>query len=555
MSSPPPSPPSDEAGSIRREQAQLRRQARRITWLWSSAVPLTGLPLSAILTPLLFLALVIVARLAGTFLPLPKSVVAALSDMAALVPRWVEAVFAPEVDLRLVGLRLAEAIPALLPGLLTMAIVTWRLQAVIGRWGANLVVDRLRARPMDASSPAERGAFEELATLCSRVGLAAPELRILDVPHPNGMVLTSSEGDSVVLVTRSLLEDFDPIERRGALSALVAALGNGDGRLALVSIAVFQAFGLVVTALETFLNFSATAWRDLRAAVYALLLGRASPGAVTQRLLDLEAPRQDGLTGLLHDAGAERPQTRGGRFLRRFPPLWLALLPALGLTLALVLTRFALAILRLLVVDPLVMLTWRARRYHADAVGARLTEEPEAVARALARLEDEGTAPGGAAFSDLFLVGTEAVTARAQARLHTAMEEARRQAVPEAPRWRQMVGNLEAQRDASRRYLDTLVVAEAETPSWRVFGPRPPLTRRLRRLRALGARLGGLSTRDERRRHGLGSLLTLLLLVLVIPPVAFVVATTLVLGSIAAMLVAGGGMRLVDLLLVRALGG
>jgi Zn-dependent protease with chaperone function len=545
----------DEAARLRADQARLRRQARRISWLWSSAVPLAGLPLSAVLTPLLYLAVVVVARLAGALLPVPERLLDALDAAAALVPGAVEALFAADVDLALAGLRLLEAVPTLLPGLVAMAILAWRLQAVIGRIGAEIVCSRLDARPADATSPDEAVVVDELTALCERAGVTRVQVRILDRPYPNGTVLATRDGEGTVLLTRGLVEGFEPLERRGALALLVTALGNGDGRLALVSIAVFQAFGLVLTALETFLNFSATAWRDLRLAVYALLRGRTPQGAAAERLLELGAPRQDGLTGLLHDAGAERPRTRGGRLLRRFPPLWLVLLPPLGLTLALVVVRFALAILRLLVVEPLVMLAWRARRYRADAMAARLADEPDAVARALARLEDEGTAPGGAAWSDLFLVGSEAVTARAQAQLHAAMELARQQKAPQGPRWQQMVGDLEAQRHASRRYLDTLVVAEAETPSWRVFGPRPPLARRLRRLRALGASLGGLATRAERRQRGIGALLTLLLVVAIAPPAALVVGLTLLLGSVAAMLVAGSGMRLVEILLVRALGG
>lgn len=551
---PPPRDP-DEVHRVRAEQLKLRRQARRVAWMWSLAVPLAGLPLSAVLTPLLYLAVVVLARVAGTLLPIPDLLLHLLSVAAALVPDAVDALFTPDVDLRLAGLRLLEALPTLLPGLVAMAVLAWRLEAIIGRTGADIICSRLEARAADPASPAEAATAEELDALCERAGLGEAELRILDRPYPNGAVLSSRDGRTTVLVTRGLVESFDTFERRGVLAHLVASRGNGDGRLALVSIAVFQAFGLVLTALETFLNFSATAWRDLRLAVVALLRGMTPQEADAERLLELEAPRQDGLTGLLHDAGAERPTTRGGRLLRRFPPLWLVLLPPLGLTLALVLVRFALAILRLLVVEPLVMLTWRARRYRADAVAARLSGDPDAVARALVRLEDEGTAPGGAAFSDLFLVGSEAVTARAQAQLHAAMEKARRQGVAKGPRWQKIVGNLEAQRDASRRYLDTVVAAEAETPSWRVFGPRPPLARRLRRLRALGASLGGLSTRAERRQRGLGALLTLVLVVLAAPPVAFVVGLTLLLGSVAAMLVAGSGMRVVELLLVRALGG
>jgi Peptidase family M48 len=56
---------------------------------------------------------------------------------------------------------------------------------------------------------------------------------------------------------------------------------------------------------------------------------------------------------------------------------------------------------------PLIALTWRARRYLADATAVQLTRYPDGLARALEKLASQGaTIPGGWA-AHLFLIGPE----------------------------------------------------------------------------------------------------------------------------------------------------
>jgi hypothetical protein len=111
-----------------------------------------------------------------------------------------------------------------------------------------------------------------------------------------------------------------------------------------------------------------------------------------------------------------------------------------------------------LIAEPLVTLVWRARRYLADAMAVQLTRNPDGLASALERLGSQATEVPGGAWADYLFIVTERGGGR------------RRAGAGDAPRG--LGGS--------------------------AGDPHPTVERRVRRLRAMGARPGRIEAQPRR---------------------------------------------------------
>lgn len=153
-----------------------------------------------------------------------------------------------------------------------------------------------------------------------------------------------------------------------------------------------------------------------------------------------------------------QPRTFLGRLMKAVPPLKILLLPAFLLWLPFALARAPMILTRGLIAGPLVTLVWRARRYLADAMAVQLTRNPDGLASALERLGTEATDVPGGAWADYLFIVTEKGGGR------------RRTGEDGGPRG---LGGGSSD-------------------------PHPTVERRVRRLRAMGARQGGTEVRPRR---------------------------------------------------------
>ena len=150
--------------------------------------------------------------------------------------------------------------------------------------------------------------------------------------------------------------------------------------------------------------------------------------------------------------------------MKAFPPLKILFIPAILLWLPMALARIPMLFTRGLVVGPLITLVWRSRCYLADAVAVQLTRNPDGLARALERVGAQATrVPGGEWAGYLFIVAEGGAG-----------------------------GGGEAERGLGSGAGD----------------PHPAVERRVRRLRAMGARPDDVQVRP-RRRAGLAGVMLL----------------------------------------------
>lgn len=214
--------------------------------------------------------------------------------------------------------------------------------------------------------------------------------------------------------------------------------------------------------------------------------------------------------------------------------------------------QILLMLLTSFVLEPFIALLWRTRRYLADATAVQLTRNPDGLASGLNSLvERGGLIPGGQWAAPLFVVGPEQTTKRAM--------EQHREAILTRADERGGTG-------PSRMLNEALAVAEVgvppiETATGGTMGGgnasvgsfHPPLARRLKRLRTMGATITDHEEGDGRSPIGgpLGRVLAvllvpLLLLLAVLMTVLLVLLTALSLAfSGVLMLIVYGVMSLI----------
>ncbi|MCC7368562.1 MAG: M48 family metalloprotease [Chloroflexi bacterium] len=477
------------------EQARHRRATWRLSVASSLSVVLAGLPLSLVVTPIVFLAAILLAKLISLVGLLPANVPESFRFVAWTIGRLMDAIDVadkgpiPPLLLFQAGL---GVVSLLLPGVLVMLVFWLLLRRLFSGAGVGGLVLGLGARHPNPGDLEERQLVNVVEEMAIAAGLPAPRVMLLDGQIANAAVVGSSPADAVIVVSRRLLDEMDRDETQGVLAQLVASIGNGDLGVALSMVTVFRTFGLVNVLLDAPISTSAraTLWQlfrvltdkagreaDARAAEAARLLG-SRVSMVEMEDVDLvlgseeqksRAPR--GIRGLLLKV----------RIFGLFP-IW----AAAGLA------KTALMMMVLGLLSPMLAWTWRTRRFLADATAVQLTRNPDGIARGLQGLLARGGGIRGGAWADhLFVVGG-AVTDR-----HRVNQEVVQELQAEVER--ESVGKSGAERVAARlraghKYRQRLEAeADQTTPDESEIGQlgwlsmHPPLASRLKRLQKMGA--------------------------------------------------------------------
>jgi Zn-dependent protease with chaperone function len=367
-----------------------------------------GAPLAVLITP----AVVLVVGLVLKSIPGNESVVAAFVQRTGSIPGWIGIAF-DEANpwgflhpRTLLGLQLL-----LLPGMIVLFGIWLALRARFRKAGVGGLLSSLGARAprRDDVEEIQFGNVIEEMTIAS----GCPELSVLvlDADSANAAAIGVSENEASVVVSRGLLTGLDRDETQAVVAHLIGSVANGDLRILASLNAVFQSMGLVLLAVDAVLALSPSAARDMFRALRFILGARldlleaaAIEDLLVARILVL---REDGLHGLASDLRKPQPETRLGRLVKRFPPLYVVLVPFLLLYIVSLLLRWQVWLLRLLLAGPMVMMVWRTRRYLADAASVQLTRNPDALARALERLSVHDDLLSKARWAEpLFVVGS-----------------------------------------------------------------------------------------------------------------------------------------------------
>ncbi len=475
------------------EQARRRRDTWRMTALCALVVGLTGIPQSAVITPLLFGFVYLLARGFG----LPPAALGGFRDAAVTAYESINFLvdnldrLPPPELLRAAGHYVPGLAVLFIPGALASLLVWLGLSALMIRTGVGSALLALGARDPRPDDLEERQLANVVHEMAIAAGLPPPRVMLLDAPVPNAVAIGSSPETATVLVTRELLDKFDREETQGILGHLVASIGNGDLRVALRILAVFQTFGLFLTVLEA--PYSPTA----RMALWSLI--RVGTRAITRRQSDTDGGMD--MVGLLlirglsadstDDAGAimEAGEQLGLNPVHRFllKARTFILLPFLLLSLFMKLQQFLFVAV---IVGPALALTWRARRYLADASAVQLTRNPDGLLRGLIRLSnDGGMVPGAQWAAHLFVVRVEVRGAHLETSLQQEMATVRGQSGETNPVGQARV-NWKPAHAAVLRYGAQMSASSKGTLSDSLalmISFHPPLKKRIERLYAMGA--------------------------------------------------------------------
>jgi Zn-dependent protease with chaperone function len=314
---------------------------------------------------------------------------------------------------------------------------------------------------------------------------------LLDADVGNAVAVGSSPKDATVIVTRRLLDEFDRQETQGILGHLIGSIGNGDLRVAMRLVAVFQTFGLFLTVLDAPFSGRArgTLWR-LIGTTFKSFTGRkpaAGSGADTVGILLMEGLGTQGAdeAGEVMEAAHRTGLNPIHRLLLKVRMV--ILIPSILLSLFIKMQQFLFVSI---VLGPALALTWRARHYLADASAVKLTRNPDGVRAGLLRLaRSGGTVPGASWASHLFVVGTEVGASRSQAQLEAEMAGIREQNADHDGLTRLKASWGPAQGVVARYAADVAAQQKGSLGDMHAVAVsfHPPLQERVKRLVAMGA--------------------------------------------------------------------
>jgi len=502
----PPLGPVDRS-SFFEQQERNRAATWRLSVVCVLAVFCTGMVLSLILAPPLYGLAILrlsLARRYGSVSPqLWRSFQAAGNTFVAVLQHFSNHP-APLPPLDIV---LYTAIGILLPGMILQLLLWLGIRAMFLRAGAGGVLLTLGAREPRLEDLKEKKLVDVVEEMAIAGGLPSPKVKLLDSAAGNAAIVGSSRQDATLVISRRLVEELDRDELQAVVGHLIASAGNGDLRIAMTMVSVYQAFGLLDTLINAPFGPHArrALWRLLR------MPFRMGDPADADEV-------SDWLTQGLRNSDKDDVTARMGRNKGCLSTL---LLPVVIFNASLKLTM---VVLSGLLFEPAAALLWRTRRYLADATAVQLTRNPDALANALQSLREcGGLIPGGKWASHLFIVGQEARGMPPE--MARRVKEMRKSGVqPTRENMMNMALEAMAQENTSAM-AGTRAARNDETLEGATGGGmvslHPPLEKRLKRLQAQGAHYAA----GGRRRKSL--LAWVFLLVFLTPLVALSLAAVL----------------------------
>ena len=229
--------------------------------------------------------------------------------------------------------------------------------------------------------PARTDDIEEiqLGNIVTEMAIAAgvepPTVMLIDSTLMNAASVGLSRHRSTIVVSRRCLDELDRDETQGLLAYVIASIGNGDLNIGLMTMSLFQTFGLVMSFLDIPFSHAARSalWRTFKLAVTPIgpntdaeaqivtemLASRMRPDALDEMNQFMAKMLKPGLGGV---------GTIIGSLVMLFFMPWLF---------ARLFGSLLLMLVMLFLLGPLLAASWRTRRLLADATAVQLTAKSE----------------------------------------------------------------------------------------------------------------------------------------------------------------------------------
>ncbi|MGB9121706.1 MAG: M48 family metalloprotease, partial [Candidatus Angelobacter sp.] len=341
-----------------------------------------GLPLTLVLTPLLYAGTLIVAEIVNHFAPLPPDFWRQANDLAKLGLRVADYVINQRGTLD-PGELTAGLLLVLLPGMVFAYGLWFAMLALFRHGGVGGTLASMNAREPNQADLKELQLADVAQEMAIAAGLPAPKIMLVDSVGANAAAVGTSAHDARIVISRRLLDDLDRDQMQAILAHLVGSIGNGDLGIAFTVTSVFETCGLLVTLINAPFSKESLGrlWRVAR-----YMLGGGTPEKRAADAADIAESLATSLDG-------DSPEMEG-YFKRGNPGLIkkayrFVMFPLVFTNMAVEITLwFFLNIL----LGPCMAMLWRTRRYLADASSVELTRNPDALARALQCLSEDNTA-------------------------------------------------------------------------------------------------------------------------------------------------------------------
>ena len=377
---------------------KAQKRNRRATWrmsvLSAFSAFIMGIPLTLVLTPLLYAGALLTADIINYFSPLPPEFWQNANDLAKFGARVADYLINQRGMVYPQEIAIALAL-FLLPGMV-LAFLLWAGMLLLFRHGGvGGTLASLNAREPNQADLKELQLADVVQEMAIAAGLPAPKVMLIDSGGANAAAIGTSPQDASIVLSRRLIDDLERDQMQALLASLIASVGNGDLRIAFDVTSVFEASGLIITLINAPFGKESrrTLWRIIR---YALR--RAPAGARSVDAAEVAELLADTLDLGSSDIEQFFDQSNPGLFKKFFR---FVLFPFVFTNAAVELTLwfFLNALL-----GPSMALLWRTRRYLADAGAVEFTRNPDALAQALQRLSEDTTAiEGGGWASHLFV--------------------------------------------------------------------------------------------------------------------------------------------------------
>src|SRR5579872_7137317 len=284
----------------------MQRRHRRASWRFSAlaiaAVLVTGLPLSSIVSPLLYALALVVSEIINAINPtlIPSSTWTKLHELPLLMPHALAFLAGKHVKVPLDELFILSAI-LVAPGAILLLAFWSMIRVVFHRAGVGGVLLTLGARDPNLNDFEERQLMNLVEEMAIAAGVPPPRVMLLDAAAAGGAANAAAVGwsmaDATVVVTRPMLDGLGRDETQSIIARVIGAIGNGDLKIALIILSIYQAVGVVSLLLNALFGFAA--WRTLFRFVRLALLPHS-------------AAEQDAvMSALARAADADPPQVQG----------------------------------------------------------------------------------------------------------------------------------------------------------------------------------------------------------------------------------------------------
>jgi Zn-dependent protease with chaperone function len=387
---------------------EAQRRNRRASGVFSIvsavAVLVTGVPLSVVLTPFVYAAVLIGGYAASAISPLPAEAWQHIRDMplALLATGGLRAVASGTTALTPPQLVVLSA-ALVLPGTGMLLLVWLALRVLFRHAGVGGVLFTLGARQANPDDLEERRLVNLVQEMSIAAGVKAPRVVLVDSAAAGGAANAAAVGwsidDATIIVTRPLLDRLSRDETQAIIAVLVASVGNGDLKIAFIVLSLFQTVGVAKLVLNSFFG------RRSRQALWQLLRLLLTPPRARARstlesdVMGMLARESDADDDLSHYMSTH--QERGCLGVLQLPLV-------LGIGFPIMTSNFIVGMSAAMCTGPIVGLLWKRRILLADATAVQLTRNPDGLAGALERLERTNVhVPNAGAVSHLFAVWSD----------------------------------------------------------------------------------------------------------------------------------------------------